>query len=250
MKNTEVVSPKAATVMVFGTYHFQNPSLDLVKNRTHNVMDKDSQTYLNELSDRITKFRPTVVLLEFDPKDESQINLKYQEYLKGKKELAVDEIEQLGFRIAKKCQLQRVNSFDNRKTPWKSEELFKQIKKYPKLENEFNKAVQSLAEYEDQLHKSKSLRDIFIHYNSQEMDQKNKSLYILTNEVGAGTDFSGANAASSWWHRNFKMFSIIQKFAQHGERVLVIGGQGHIAVIRNLMELDPKIISEDINQYL
>ena len=176
MKKNEVISPKTAKVMLFGTYHFQNPSLDLVKNKTHNVMEQDSQTYLNELSERISKFKPTVILLEFDPKNEIKINLKYQEYLNGTKDLDVDEIEQLGFRIAKKSGLQRVNSFDNRETPWKSKELFEQLKKCPNLEAEFKDAIQSLTEYENQIHTSKNLRDILIHYNSKEMDLKNKSL--------------------------------------------------------------------------
>jgi hypothetical protein len=251
MDKSENEEPPFAKVMLFGTFHFQNPSLDAVKNRVHDVTQQESQAYLINLSKRISEFKPTTVLLEFDPKEDDQINSRYQSYLKNSEyNLSVNEIEQLGFRIAKQSDLQRVDSFDNRDTPWKSKDLFEKLNDYPDIKSNFEQAIHQLTKCEDELHASKALNEILAHYNSPEIDQKNKSLYLLTNQIGAGDDFSGANAAASWWHRNFKMFAMVQKFAKPRERVLVIGGQGHIAVIRDLVPLDPGIVTEDITDYL
>ena len=249
MNNTQKM-PQTPNVMLFATFHFRNPKLDLVTNRVHDVFQAESQTYLDALASRISKFSPTKILLEFDPKDELGINLKYQEYLKNKKELGLDEIEQLGYRIAKKCNLDQLKSFDNRETPWLCDDLFDKLRSSPKIEEEFHSKVKKISDLENKVHATKDLREILIHYNSKDMDQKNKELYILTNEIGAGSDFSGANAAASWWHRNFKMFALIQKYAKPNQRILAIAGQGHISIIRDLAKIDRNIQFEDINNYL
>ncbi|MGH1467503.1 MAG: 2-thiouracil desulfurase family protein [Bdellovibrionales bacterium] len=56
--------------------------------------------------------------------------------------------------------------------------------------------------------------------------------------------------SDSWWHRNFRMMAHIQKHVNSGERVLVLGGQGHIAVIRSLLGLDKNAKISDTLSYL
>lgn len=62
------------------------------------------------------------------------------------------------------------------------------------------------------------------------MDDKNKSLYLMTNGVGVKDNYVGLSATASWWHRNFRMYAIIQQYAKKNQRIFVIGGQGHTAV--------------------
>lgn len=248
--NNSVSAPKGE-VLLLSTFHFQNPSLDAVKNRVHNVSQKESQEYLDKLSQRLSEWEPTKVLLEYNPNSQQKINGRLQSYLtKDNFELSLSEVEQIGFRVAKRSGLNKVNSFDNRETPWLSEDLLEEIDQYPIIKNKFEKAISEMSERETRVHSNYELRDILIHYNSREMDHVNKSLYLLTNQVGAEGSFSGANAAASWWHRNFKMLAIIQKYAKEGERVLVVGGQGHIAVIRELIAHDSDIKIIEVKNYL
>lgn len=237
-------------VMLVGTFHFANPRKDLVKNSVVDVMSKASQDYLEELTQRISKYSPTSLLLEYDPKEEQKVNDRYNQYRMGEYQLSTDEVEQLGFRIAQSIGLGRLHSFDERNTPWKSQKLFEQLKQTPELEMRFNEAISQLTNEEYTAHSALTLQDLLKRYNSPEMEYRNKSLYIMTNSVGVDEDFAGADASASWWHRNFRMLARIQKFAQPGERVLVIGGQGHIAVIRDLLSLDPNLRIEEITPYL
>ncbi|MBT4790132.1 MAG: hypothetical protein HON90_01050 [Halobacteriovoraceae bacterium] len=242
---------KSCKVMLFSTFHFENISKDLVKNSVKNVMLAESQCYLEKLSERISEYSPTTVFLEYDPSDDEKFNNLYQKYLKGEYQLSNNEVDQLGFRIAKLAKLNRVDSFDERNTPWQAKQLFDELEiEDPNLYKEFNKKIQTYQESEGEAHATLSLQELFKKYNGLEMDRHNKSLYLMTNKIGAGNSFAGADATTSWWHRNFRMFAKIQKISKPGARILVIGGQGHIAILKDLVEFDPKLESESILSYL
>lgn len=86
--------------------------------------------------------------------------------------------------------------------------------------------------------------------NDPEQDRINKDAYLLTNAVGAGSNFLGADTTARWWHRNFRMYANVQKYAQPGQRVLVIAGAGHTAILRDLLAIDRRLIAEDVMPYL
>jgi regulator of RNase E activity RraA len=88
------------------------------------------------------------------------------------------------------------------------------------------------------MHQTLSLAGVLRAMNSEQQYRLNQSIYLLSNEVGAGDNFVGADASASWWHRNFRMYANIQLAASPGKRVLVIAGQGHIAVIKDFLAND------------
>ena len=87
--------------------------------------------------------------------------------------------------------------------------------------------------------------------NTPEEDRRNKDLYLLFNPVGAkAKSFNGADSTASWWRRNFRMYANIQLHATPGARILVIGGQGHTAILRDFVSIDSTIDEEPIAPYL
>ena len=82
--------------------------------------------------------------------------------------------------------------------------------------------------------------------NDPARDSLNKGSYLLTNDVDAGGSFAGADASASWWHRNFRMFANIQKSAAPGRRVIVLAGQGHTAILKDLLVDDAQREAEDV----
>ena len=85
--------------------------------------------------------------------------------------------------------------------------------------------------------------------NDPDMLRANKDLYLLTNAIGAGDNFIGADAAAAWWQRNFRMYALIQQASGEDERVIVIGGSGHIAILQDLLRIDQRIQSVDVDSY-
>ncbi len=240
---SSTVAQNKPQVMLMGTFHFANPGLDAVKVKTTDVMTADNQAYLNQLANNIAAFEPSMVLLEFDEKNTEAINQEYQQYLKGTFELPVNEIYQIGFRVAKKAGVKAVASFDERNTHWDGEAMFAHLQENDTaLLKQLQEMIATMTETMNNMHATKTLRDLLLFNNDATQDQLNKSFYLLTNRAGLSDgQFVGADASASWWHRNFKMYARIQHHAQKHDKIFALGGQGHTAIIKSLMEADDSI---------
>ena len=207
-----------AEVLLFGVFHFANPGQDVVKTSQIDVMTAENQQFLEGLKDRLAAFKP---------------------------------IYQLGFRIAKKAGLRTVHSFDEREIGWQAEALFAYMPDHdPATKAKMDLLIEQITSETQQDHATKSLADLLLLSNDPERDQLNKYFYIMTNPVGAGENYVGADAAASWWHRNFRMYAKIQKHAVPGARVLAIGGQGHMAILKDLLALDRERVAADVRPYI
>ncbi len=105
-------------LMLLGTFHFANPGKDLIKNNVIDVLSESSQLYLQALAQRLARFQPTAIALEYGQERDPEINERYLQYSAGKHPLAASEIEQIGFRVAALVKLKRVHGFDETNVPW------------------------------------------------------------------------------------------------------------------------------------
>lgn len=240
-----------ARVLMLGTFHFDNPGLDAVKHEVVDVMTAPSQAYLEALADRLAAFRPTVVLLEYSPDNEDRMNARYRDYLAGRYTLERNEIYQLGFRVARRAGLDSVASFDERNTP-SDGELWNYMPQHaPQAMEEFTRLIEELSAEGQRHHTTLDLRALMQQHNAPEHDRRNKDLYLKFNAVGAkDKSFHGADSAASWWRRNFRMYANIQLHATPGARILVIGGQGHAAILRDFIAIDGSVDEEPVAPYL
>ena len=239
-----------AQVMLIGTFHFENPGKDVVKVSDFDVLAEASQQYLEAFAQRLAAYGPTRVLLEYNPENEAVMNQRYRDYVAGNYELGANEIYQLGFRIAKAAGLEGVQSFDHRELNWQAEPMFE----YAKLHNSpemavFTETIEQYTAREDKARASMGLRELLVRSNDREQDRRNMDLYLATNAIGAGDGYSGADATASWWQRNFRMYANIQQAAKPGERVIVIGGSGHTAILKQLLEIDQRLVAVEVDPY-
>jgi len=249
--NDKALTEKPAEVMMFGTFHFNNPGLDVVKSSVIDVTTQKNQQYLAEFSSTIaTDFSPTHVLVECPPSSQETIDQRYKSYLAGEYELPVNETYQLGFRIAKHAKAQQVVCFDEKNTPWKAGPLMTAMPQdAPEIQKEFENIISTLSSDTSKKHQTMSLKEILASHNTQDADVANKSLYLFTNVVGAGDSFVGADASASWWHRNFRMYANLQKVAKANTRLFVIAGQAHTAVLKDFVKYDKAVVGKDVSVY-
>jgi hypothetical protein len=239
-----------AQVMLIGTFHFKDPGKDTVKVADINIFTEQSQQYLDEFSKRLAAFKPTRVLLEYSPENEELLNQRYVDYLSGSYELGANEIYQLGFRIARMSGLDAVQSFDHRQLEWEAEPMFEYAKQHNSAEMvTFNEIIENHTKEEEKSRANLDLRGLLKRSNDPERDKLNMDIYLATNAIGAGDGYSGADSSASWWHRNFRMYANIQKVAIPGERIIAIGGSGHMAIIKQLLEIDQRLESVTVDDY-
>jgi hypothetical protein len=245
-----VQAAEPAQVLLFGTFHFQDAGLDVVKAKDVDVLTAEAQTYLQGLSERLAGFKPTRVLLEYAPEEDATINQRYRDYLAGTFALPANEIYQLGFRIAKAAGHQRVYSFDNRDVEWQADAMFEYAKAHDSPEmNTFNAIIQTFTEEDAQARATLPLRELLRRANDPEQERLNMDLYLATNAIGAGDGYAGAQASASWWARNFRMYANLQQLAGPGQRIIAIGGAGHMAILKQLLAIDRRLEGVAVEGY-
>jgi hypothetical protein len=239
-----------AQIMLIGTFHFSNPGRDTVKVGDFDVLSTESQAWLQAFAQRLADFKPTQVLLEYNPDNEELMNQRYADYLDGNYELEVNEVYQLGFRIAKLSGLKTVKSFDHRDLNWNAEPMFEYAGQHDSPELKvFNQIIENVTVDQNRAMQTMNLGELMRYYNDPMQDRINMDLYLATNAIGAGDGWSGADATASWWQRNFRMYANIQKAAHPGNRIIVIGGQGHTAILNTLLATDMRLQAVSVAGY-
>lgn len=242
---------RPAEVMKMGVFHFANPGRDMVKTGVINVMTEDNQAYLDGLATRLAAFHPSDVLVECDPSRQAEFDKRFAAYRDGTFAMTSNEIYQIGFRVAKAAGIDRVTGFDEGTVGWHSEPMFDDMKaNAPEAQAALETVFQSLSERGNREQTTLPLSQLLRLTNDAARDRENKDLYIRTNAVDAGGSFAGADASASWWHRNFRMYANVQKAAAPGNRVLVVAGAGHTAILKDLLAIDTQRESQDVVAYL
>lgn len=240
-----------AEVLLFGVFHFANPGRDVIRVDQIDVLTPKNQAYLEGLAERLCSFGPTIVLLEFDRARESEFQRQLDAYLADRLEPGSNEIYQIGFRVAEACGVEKIHGFDEGEIGWRGDLLFEYLENTePDLLEAFKDEITRVQEAEALAHQELGLRELLMRANDPEQDRINKDFYLLTNAAGTGSSFEGADATARWWHRNIRMYANIQKYATAGERILVVAGQGHTAILKDFLQIDRRMIAHDIHSYL
>ena len=253
-----LAAPAAATpvadkaeVMLIGVFHFANPGRDMVKSRVIDVMTAENQAWLDGFAARLAAFKPTDVLIECSPAKQGQYDQQFKDYLAGKFALTHNENYQLGFRVAKRAGLPGVTCYDEDEIGWNAQPMFDYMDKHdPAFKQRIQASWASMGKQMDEEQATLPLARLLALTNDPARDAENKAGYLVTNAVDAGGGFAGADAAASWWHRNFRMYANIQKAAAPGRRVLAVGGQGHTAILKDLLALDEERSAKDVRAFI
>lgn len=239
------------TIALLGTYHFDNPNQDQFNVKSDNVLDAKRQKEIEQLVAMLAKYQPTHIALEFNVAD-SAADKKYQRYLKGDYSLAESEREQIGFRLAKKLGHQHIYAVDvpDIQLDFNPGEL---ANEYAYLLEQLTQTGNKVINDINQWLTKYTIGQVLAKMNSPEFDKLNVGLYYkYLLPVGKGNQQPGADGVTSWYKRNLFIFHHIMKLTQNqkNQRVLVIFGQGHTAMLKQFLPYSDDFVVEDINKYL
>lgn len=239
--------PKQVKVLFVGSFHFHYPGLDahvIADSNKVDVLSESRKKEVTELVNYIKRFKPTKIAIEAFPKWKSTEKLRG--YKKGAYRMERDERYQLGLRIADELNLDTIYAIDDdplvsdpgKFDPVYVENLFKDYDY--KSDDPYRKIYEKWYAYNDKLRLRLNLLDYFKHTNSRTYHQAGHGAYL----VG---DFRldhkrGADAlAMSWYSRNLRIFRNLQEITESPkDRILVIFGNGHGSILRQLLESSPQ----------
>src|SRR5690625_1259447 len=95
--------------MIVGVYHLGDTP-DVIKIEQKN--DYDVKLQAEEVVDALSRFYPTKLAVEVEWKGQAKLNEKYRKYQQGDLNLTKNEIEMIGFPLAKQSGISEVSCVD------------------------------------------------------------------------------------------------------------------------------------------
>ena len=235
-------------ILVLGVYHMANRGHDIYNMPADDVLSPQRQSEMAQLIEVLKKFNPTKIAVEADllsPTNPTTTERprQYADYLAGKHELSRDEIEQIGFRLAKELghkTIYPVNAdydfpylrlVDFAKANGRSKEL-------DEIMGGFNDQVKSQGEYLS----SHTILETLLYMNSDTKTSQDVGLYYRLAHFGDVGDWAGADLLSDWIRRNLRIYNNVMRLVDSPrERILIIYGAGHLAWLRQDFSSDPTV---------
>jgi Family of unknown function (DUF5694) len=235
-------------IFLVGSFHFEYYNKDAVKvgkDKQVDILSEQKQKELKELLDYIAIFKPTKICIEAPVRWGAM--KKYRDYKSGKKPLEKDEVQQIGFRLMEKFNLDTAYCIDagtiaDDLSESKDSTTFK-----PYIDSIFNNYTFKNSEnykkwqtYYTELGLTISLKEYFKYINSPQCLQRDYGSYLIGDFKNGS--YNGADALATYWYdRNLRIYRNIQKMTtSKNDRILVLFGSGHIAVLDQLLKCSPE----------
>nr|WP_199001626.1 DUF5694 domain-containing protein [Flavobacterium sp. ASV13] len=241
-------------ILLIGTIHFETPHLDSFELKTDDFLAPKRQMELEELTGVLKRTNADKLMIEKPFNQQRLIDSLYNEYLQNRYKLTVSEREQIGFRLAKKLNLKHINCIDIF-YGMKHDSLVAVSAKDKNqlfLLKELGTNANNLLHEIDGEVKRNSITEVIKYINRDELLKRNLSLYLkYLAKVGAGENYIGAESVSDWYLRNIAIYSnIISQISVNDNYVILIFGQGHIPILKHLLQNNDDFELVEVNSVL
>lgn len=249
-----IVKPEGppVEVVVLGTFHFDNPGLDVANMQVDDVLAPKRQTEIGQILDGLARFKPTKIAVESQRRQPgTTLSERYPLYRAGKMDPSRSETVQIGFALAKRLGHENVHSVDVG-----GDFPFDAVMAYAKRSGSEAKLGAGVAMIQawtasvsNQL-KTQSLGRVLRHFNEPEAVAQGNAFYLELLRYGAIDEQPGADLVSSWYKRNIQICARIAQAAAPGDRILVVYGSGHAYLLRHCLGGIPGFKIVEANDYL
>ncbi|HKP30532.1 MAG TPA: DUF5694 domain-containing protein [Gemmatimonadales bacterium] len=252
-----------AELLLVGVFHFDDKGLDAYKPRFKvDVLATDRQRQLDRLSEQLAAFHPTKVAVEATADEQSRLDSLFRAYAAGASLPGPNEVYQLGFRLAKRLGLARVDAVDVQARPTLTDAagkatldslgvsmdtLLNRIKSDP-----WTARYQELYARDDSLKTVHSLAEHLLYLNSAERLRQGQGAYLIGSfKLGKEFGYIGPDDATAWFNRNLRIFSNLQGLTSGtAERILLIIGAGHVPILRFLVASSPEHSLRELSEFV
>ncbi len=251
------IKNKKMKVLTLGVFHFDFPNLDVQQfdeSEQIDVLEDKYQDEIEEIIEKLAKFKPTAIALEIFPDKQNETNDNYIKYLNKEYNLNRTEREQLGFRIAEKMNLKKIycvnewGDFDSDINKLFSDEDKTELDKFGEYIKS-NTVVDN-----NSVFKEEGVLEELRRLNNPERIKNELGIYLMCPfkyESKEG-DFLGVKFETGrWFSRNLKILRNIQRIPlESDDRLLIIYGAGHLNLLNIFFEALPEYDLVKTNDYL
>lgn len=248
--------PDDAQLLIVGTYHMAPSGQDTFNAEVDDVRSPRRQQEIAAVLDRLARYEPTRVAIEGayvgSPWPE-----RYRSYLKDEYVLGTNEIEQVAFRLARRLGHAEVHPIDF--PMWMDGRVPAEIGK-PQPKPAPAPSARPAPRPEPPAHVSEtqalirtgSVLDVLRHVNSERYVREDHAGYVAMLRPDPDSDalYGTTDPIANWYKRNLRMFTNLYRLAEPRERVLLVVGSGHGAILRRLAIDAPDVCLVDVEKLL
>jgi hypothetical protein len=217
-------------ILVLGTYHMANPGHDIFNMQADDVLSPKRQQEIVQVVDVLKKFHPTKIAVESEI-GSTATTQHYTDYLAGKYSLTRNEVEQIGFRLAKELGQKTIYPVDE-----EGDFPYGRVVNYAKANGRADKleALQAgmgaRVKEQDDFLSSHTVLETLDFMNADSRVAKDIASYFAFVPYGDSDDYAGPDLLAMWYQRNIRIYrNIVALIDSPNEKVLVIYGAGHLA---------------------
>lgn len=248
--------PARPEVLVLGTYHMANRHHDIYNIQADDVLSPKRQAEMAQVIEALKKFHPTKIAVEADllsannPTTQIVPN-RYKDYRAGKHELSADEVEQIGFRLAKELGLKTIYPVNaDYDFPYQRLVNYAKATGQTKGLDEIMGGFGAQSQAQNDYLASHTILQTLLYMNSDEKTSQDIGLYYRLARFGEVGDWAGADLLSDWFRRNLRIYTNITHLIESpDERVLVIYGAGHLAWLQQDLAGDPTVRLRKLSEF-
>ena len=234
-------SPRAE-VLVLGVYHMANPGHDLFNTKADDVLAPKRQQEIAQLASVLKKFQPTKIAIEADVYSQ-RVPKEYTDYLAGKYTLSRNEIDQIGYRLAREMGHKAIYPVDV-----DGEFPFQRVVNYAKASGKSKELdaimgeIGAMVKAQNDYLSSHTVLETLLYMNADPKVANDVGFYFREAHFGEPGDWAGADLIAEWYRRNVRIYSnVVHLIDSPNERILVIYGSGHLGWLRQQFANDPNI---------
>ena len=220
---------KKAQILVLGVFHMANPGRDLFNLQVDDVLTPKRQKELNELAATLKNFQPTKIAIEA-PVGSKKVRKQYEDYLAGKYSLTRNEVDQIGYRLAKELGHKQVYGIDIQ-GDFPFDAIVQFAKKNGK-EGQLNGLVSQVPKEIETMSgilSKGTVTDLLRYINQGEHVKQDHYFYMSLAQFAGSGEYPGPDLLAAWYQCNIRIYSNLRAVIDSpDDRVLVIYGSGHL----------------------
>jgi hypothetical protein len=238
-------------ILVLGTYHMANPGHDMYNMQADDVLAPKRQQEIAQVIQVLKKFRPTKVAIEAST-GSKRAPREYADYLAGKYTLSANEIDQIGYRLAKELGHREVYPVDeDGDFPVQRVSNFAKAYGRAKEFDALGAKIGEMVKQQDQFLHSHTVLEMLEYMNTDAKAADAVAMYYAWVPYGEPGDYAGPDLLATWFQRNIRIYhNIIKLIDSPDERILVIYGAGHLGWLQQDVANDHSVKLRKLSEFI
>jgi len=229
-------------ILILGTYHMANPGHDIHNMQADDVLSTKRQQDIAQLIEVLKRFHPTKIAIESDVTSQ-RVQKEYADYLAGKYKLSRNEIDQIGYRLARELGHKTVYPVDvDGDFPWQRVVNYAKANGMSDKLDANNAGFGAIVKEQGDFLAAHTVLETLQLMNSDARVARDMGLYFSIVRYADPFEYAGPDLLAAWYQRNIRIYrNIVALIDSPNEKILVIYGAGHLGWLRQNVTNDPSV---------